>query len=620
MAGTYVFKAISPDTLRVVEFEIEVPSGLNRMQEFRQAPQTAGRIVSGLKTVFTFIANIFVFLAKVIVLIVCAPFYYLYQAVIALFGLIKFHSRCIFRFYIPVSLAVVLAVSALIFCGYMIYQKSKFDKYFNLCSQSINNGLYEPAIEHCDKALKVRSDDVTALNLKGNAFYGLNRYEEAVKYYDKALGIAPEDSVLLANQCDALQKLGEHQEVIKYLGKHQAAIKYCDKALSLNPSDTRAQALKNASMVVLRREQEKRELDLMTPKTADEYYSRGIRYETLRFFEEALSDFSKCVKVDQHDNVSCYQKRQAIYAALGRKDEAAKNLEILGALSETEKERKKIFQARTQFLDIKKQAESVIKEAELDATLPAQARSRIVAKARKVVDGVDENLKGLEMSGKYLEILKIEGNPIVDFEYYIQECKRWGYSREQCTDELCRVINFPGPTICNMKIKPETKKETKKTKKSEKEKTKPQNASTIAPQAAPTVQETPKKPDADTTAEIAKGLSDYNSGNRLQALQALRKIGRPALPYIGWAAVSDGNASIRLEAIMALAKIGAPALNFLCQVVLQDDRSTNRLEAIWALKNVGRPSIKCLSQVAAGDGNSGIRAEALVAIEEIGKQ
>lgn len=340
MSGRYVFNAISPDTFNVVEFNIRVPSGLNKIQEFHQAPAPiAERKSDGLKASFR---NIFV------------PW--------RVAAFIKSHSLFSEIMFGILGLALVIVILVLFglpfFAFFRIAESGngEFTKNVNLCHQAISSQLYESAIKHCDAALKVAPNDGNALDSKGVALYGLGKYEEAAEYFIKALGAMPEDSVVLTNQCDALYQLG----------KHQAAIGYCDKALSIDPSNARAQALKNASLAALNLvspsggsaltfNKEKFMLACLgnkmtreecikafcrylidpslepecskpasltekttSPKTAIDYFGRGMDYYDARSYREAIINFSTCIDLEP-TNVNCYEMRSIVYGELGDK-------------------------------------------------------------------------------------------------------------------------------------------------------------------------------------------------------------------------------------------------------------------------------------------------------------
>jgi tetratricopeptide (TPR) repeat protein len=72
------------------------------------------------------------------------------------------------------------------------------------------------------------SNNLIALNKKGQALVGLGRYQEAISSFDKALSIEP-------NYVDALFRKGA---VLSVLEKYQEAISYYDKALSIQPNNT----------------------------------------------------------------------------------------------------------------------------------------------------------------------------------------------------------------------------------------------------------------------------------------------------------------------------------------------------------------------------------------------
>jgi tetratricopeptide (TPR) repeat protein len=74
------------------------------------------------------------------------------------------------------------------------------------------------------------SEDIDALNEKGNTLFNQRKYEEAIEYYDKALAIDPNNKEFLNNKANALDELNKYEE----------SIHYYDKALAIDPNYTLA--------------------------------------------------------------------------------------------------------------------------------------------------------------------------------------------------------------------------------------------------------------------------------------------------------------------------------------------------------------------------------------------
>jgi tetratricopeptide (TPR) repeat protein len=86
-------------------------------------------------------------------------------------------------------------------------------------------GEYEEAITWFDIALEINPDFTNALNNKGVTLSNLDKYEEAITWFDKALEINPDFVDAMYNKADALGELGKYEE----------ALLWTDKALTLKP-------------------------------------------------------------------------------------------------------------------------------------------------------------------------------------------------------------------------------------------------------------------------------------------------------------------------------------------------------------------------------------------------
>ena len=86
-------------------------------------------------------------------------------------------------------------------------------------------GKYEEAITWFDKALEINPDFTNALYSKGVTLSNLGKYEEAITWFDKTLEINPHFVDAMYNKADALGELGKYEE----------ALVWTDKALTLNP-------------------------------------------------------------------------------------------------------------------------------------------------------------------------------------------------------------------------------------------------------------------------------------------------------------------------------------------------------------------------------------------------
>ena len=89
-------------------------------------------------------------------------------------------------------------------------------------------GEYEEAITWLDKSLEIDPDFTNALNNKGVTLSNLDKYEEALIWFDKALEINPDFVDAMYNKANALGELGKYEE----------ALVWTDRALTLKPVTT----------------------------------------------------------------------------------------------------------------------------------------------------------------------------------------------------------------------------------------------------------------------------------------------------------------------------------------------------------------------------------------------
>ena len=94
--------------------------------------------------------------------------------------------------------------------------------------EMLNSSRYEEALVSFDRALKIDSRSVEALNGKGLVLNQLGEYEEAITLFDKTLEINPHFVDAMYNKADALGELGKYEE----------ALVWTDRALTLKPVTT----------------------------------------------------------------------------------------------------------------------------------------------------------------------------------------------------------------------------------------------------------------------------------------------------------------------------------------------------------------------------------------------
>lgn len=79
----------------------------------------------------------------------------------------------------------------------------------------VKRGMYEKAVEYCDRALEINPDSSDAWNNKGVALYNLDRIDEALECYNRALEIDPGNLDAMRNIAFAHRALGELEKALE---------------------------------------------------------------------------------------------------------------------------------------------------------------------------------------------------------------------------------------------------------------------------------------------------------------------------------------------------------------------------------------------------------------------
>jgi tetratricopeptide (TPR) repeat protein len=104
-------------------------------------------------------------------------------------------------------------------------------------------GLYEEAINCCDKALEINPQDVDAWGNRGISYAKLYRYNEAIECFAKIIEINPSNSKAWFAKGNALASMGKYEE----------AIKCFDEAIAIDPSYAEAVIQKGRAQEFLSR-------------------------------------------------------------------------------------------------------------------------------------------------------------------------------------------------------------------------------------------------------------------------------------------------------------------------------------------------------------------------------
>jgi len=100
-----------------------------------------------------------------------------------------------------------------------------------------NDGNYDEALAHFDKALEIDSSLSHVWNERGLCLKDMGKYEDAVKSFEKALEISPNDEEYLFDYGEVLEILGILLRQRKFL---ESAIKTFARVTEINPNNTSA--------------------------------------------------------------------------------------------------------------------------------------------------------------------------------------------------------------------------------------------------------------------------------------------------------------------------------------------------------------------------------------------
>lgn len=89
-----------------------------------------------------------------------------------------------------------------------------FDYWASLCSSLVKSRKYKEAVEACNQAITLNTNEPIAWLERGDAMIGLAMYTEAVVSYDRFIKLQPENSGALAKRCSALNELERYEDAV----------------------------------------------------------------------------------------------------------------------------------------------------------------------------------------------------------------------------------------------------------------------------------------------------------------------------------------------------------------------------------------------------------------------
>jgi tetratricopeptide (TPR) repeat protein len=225
----------------------------------------------------------------------------------------------------PAGLAYLVILSVLTWqqCGYwkntfelfkhaLQVTKDNFVAHMCFGIALIDKGRFEEAIEHNNKAIRLKPDYVEAYNNRGFAYDKLGRYQQAFEDYNKAISLNPNFVDAYYNRGFAYDKLGRYQQ----------AFEDYNKAISLNPNYADAYYKRGIAYGKLGRYQQAFEdynkVISLNPNYADAYNGRGTIYLKIGQYQQAIKDFNRAIRLNPADIIRVYNNRGILYVNLGQ--------------------------------------------------------------------------------------------------------------------------------------------------------------------------------------------------------------------------------------------------------------------------------------------------------------
>lgn len=255
------------------------------------------------------------------------------------------------------------------FFGYIA--KKQFKKAEQIIEEMVESGLYKchiyyyqgrlehakgnylKALNHLNKAIKIRSGNYLDYIAKGNIYYDMEKYKDALREYYKAYTINKKDEVINFNIAMSLWCLERYKEAVKFfnraiqcskkmdvvsakflgnslesLGRFEEALKLYTKAIKKFPLDAELYVLKGDCLKYLDKFSEAdkyitKAIKIMPDKYYFYYKASNLHLwaedikknaKKERLFREALKWYSRCIRSNVEIKESILRKRECSLA------------------------------------------------------------------------------------------------------------------------------------------------------------------------------------------------------------------------------------------------------------------------------------------------------------------
>lgn len=150
---------------------------------------------------------------------------------------------------------------------------------------------YTAAIDACNNAINLDSQDAFAYSLRGFTYNILGNLQEAIKDYDEAIRLKPQVPISYVERGTAYSRLGNQQQAIKDYNKAikldpKNTVVYCMRGIIYGSLGKPQLALRDFSKAIA-----------LKPLEADAYYGRALAYDDLGDRQLAINDAKIAAKL-----------------------------------------------------------------------------------------------------------------------------------------------------------------------------------------------------------------------------------------------------------------------------------------------------------------------------------
>ena len=179
-------------------------------------------------------------------------------------------------------------------------------------------GLYDFALEDCNKSIRINPNYAIAYNNRGYAYNGKGLYDMAIEDYSRAIRLDPKYGQAYNNRGIARSARGDQDSAIEDYGR----------VLMLEPKY--GQGFNNRGVAYCRKGNPDRAMTdfnqaiALDPRNASAFNNRGIAWNSKGAFAQAREDFTRAILLDPGYALA-YNNRGIAWFAQGNNDEAIKD-------------------------------------------------------------------------------------------------------------------------------------------------------------------------------------------------------------------------------------------------------------------------------------------------------